>query len=110
MTERGDRVTFLVVDDDDVAVMGMQRAIRKLELSNPVEIARDGEAALAKLRCADGGVSRPYIVTLDLNMLTARGVRLVGRFMGVFRFGESWIDRNESTGLRRTGTGLAGSR
>ena len=47
MSESGSRVTFLVVDDDDVAIMGMQRAIRKLDLSNPVEIARDGEEALA---------------------------------------------------------------
>lgn len=69
MTAMMKRVTFLIVDDDDVAVMGMRRAIRKLELSNPIEVARDGEEALERLR-GDGeaGVQRPYIVTLDLNM------------------------------------------
>lgn len=69
MKNRGDRVTFLIVDDDDVAIMGMQRAIRKLDLTNPVEIARNGEEALEKLRGGPRGrVERPYIVTLDLNM------------------------------------------
>lgn len=69
MTGMMKRVTFLIVDDDDVAVMGMRRAIRKLELSNPIEVASDGEDALDRLRGVHGdGVQRPYIVTLDLNM------------------------------------------
>ena len=65
------------MDDDDVAIMGMQRAIRKLDLSNPVEIARDGEEALAMLRGADGRVNRPYIVTLDLNMPRMGGLEFL---------------------------------
>lgn len=76
MSEAGDRVTFLIVDDD-VAIMGMQRAIRKLDLSNPAEIARDGEEALAKLRSVDELVSRPYIVTLDLNMPRMGGLEFL---------------------------------
>ncbi len=77
MRRSGDRVTFLVVDDDDVAIMGMQRAIRKLDLVNPVEIARDGEEALAKLRGLNGSISRPYIVTLDLNMPRMGGLEFL---------------------------------
>lgn len=77
MREQGDRVTFLVVDDDDVAIMGMQRAIRKLDLANPVEIARDGEEALERLRGIEGQVSRPYIVTLDLNMPRMGGLEFL---------------------------------
>lgn len=69
-----DRVTFLVVDDDDVAVMAMRRAIRKLGLSNPVEVATDGEDALARLRL---GVERPFIVTLDLNMPRMNGMEFL---------------------------------
>lgn len=74
MTQDGDRVTFLIVDDDDVAIMGMQRAIRKLDLANPIEIARNGEEALALLR---DGVERPYIVTLDLNMPRMGGLEFL---------------------------------
>lgn len=71
-------VTFLVVDDDEVAIMAMKRAIRKLGLTNPVEIASNGEEALEKLR--DGSESRiekPYIVTLDLNMPRMTGLEFL---------------------------------
>ncbi len=78
MSGFGSRVTFLVVDDDEVAIMGMKRAIRKLKLSNPVEIARDGEEALAMLRSeGDTGVRRPFIVTLDLNMPRMGGLEFL---------------------------------
>ena len=83
----GDRVTFLVVDDDDVAIMGMQRAIRKLDLANPVEIARNGEEALERLR-AENGVKRPYVVTLDLNMPRMGGLE----FLEVVREDEALQD------------------
>lgn len=76
MKTKGESVTFLVVDDDDVAIMGMQRAIRKLDLANPVEIARNGEEALERLRAQDG-VKRPYIVTLDLNMPRMGGLQFL---------------------------------
>ena len=81
MTKLGRKVTFLIVDDDEVAIMGMKRAIRKLELSNPVEIARNGEEALALLR--DGRtVRKPFIVTLDLNMPRMGGLEFLEELRG----------------------------
>lgn len=78
MKTDGERVTFLVVDDDDVAIMGMKRAIKKLELTNPIEIARNGEEALERLRQAgDGSIGRPYIVTLDLKMPRMGGLQFL---------------------------------
>lgn len=78
MSGAGDRVTFLIVDDDDVAIMGMQRAIRKLELSNPIEVARNGEEALEKLKESDpSGIRRPFVVTLDLNMPRMGGLEFL---------------------------------
>ena len=75
---KSDRVTFLIVDDDDVAVMGMRRAIRKLNLSNPVEVARNGEEALQRLReNGEGQLERPFIVTLDLNMPRMGGLEFL---------------------------------
>lgn len=76
MKERGERVTFLVVDDDEVAIMGMRRAIKKLELANPIEEARNGEEALAKLRGA-AGLKQPFLVTLDLNMPRMGGLEFL---------------------------------
>ena len=73
---KGEEVTFLIVDDDEVAIMGMRRAIKKLQLANPIEEARDGEEALAKLR--DGsGVKQPFLVTLDLNMPRMGGLEFL---------------------------------
>lgn len=63
-------VSFLIVDDDVVSVMSMQRMFKKLRLVNPVQIAGDGLEALDILRQANapGGLQSPFIVVLDLNM------------------------------------------
>ena len=63
-------VKFLIVDDDEVSIMKIKRAISKANLGNPVIVAMDGIEALDILR-GDGGkdkLSQPYIVTLDINM------------------------------------------
>ncbi|MEM1360952.1 MAG: response regulator [Pseudomonadota bacterium] len=63
------KVTFLIVDDDKVAVMSIQRALKKLRLLNPVEVAVDGQEALDRLRGeTEGEIVKPYIILLDLNM------------------------------------------
>ena len=78
MRKSGDRVTFLIVDDDDVAIMGMRRAIRKLDLANPVEVARNGAEALEMLRAGgEKGIEKPYVVTLDLNMPRMGGLQFL---------------------------------
>lgn len=63
-------VSFLIVDDDAVSVMSMQRMFKKLRLLNPVQVAGDGLEALDILRQtnAPGGLQSPFIVVLDLNM------------------------------------------
>ena len=66
-------LSVLVVDDDDVAIEGVQRALREVE---DVEVlgARDGQLALQILR--GDGTSRlrgKPIVLLDLNMPTMNG-------------------------------------
>ena len=73
--------TILLVDDDDVDVIGMKRAFRTAGLTAAREggavgtklvIARDGEDALAMLRA--GEVEAPFIILLDLNMPRMGGV------------------------------------
>ena len=72
------RTTFLIVDDDEVAVMAIRRAMKKLNLQNPIEVARDGQEALDRLRGVDGAdVTRPFIVLLDINMPRMNGLEFL---------------------------------
>lgn len=77
MSTKAKDVTFLIVDDDEVAIMGMRRAIKKLALDNPIEEARNGEEALEILRRNDDVLRRPYLVTLDLNMPRMGGLEFL---------------------------------
>ncbi len=72
-------VNVLLVDDDDVDVMGVKRAFKKAKIANPLRVARDGLEALAILRGEDGNepMSRPYIIILDLNMPRMDGLEFL---------------------------------
>lgn len=69
-------VTILLVDDDDVDVLGVERALRKLKILNPVVRARDGIEGLALLR-HPSAVRRPYLVLLDINMPRMNGLEML---------------------------------
>ena len=71
-------VTFLIVDDDIVSIMAIERTIRKLKLENPIETARDGAEALARLRSEPREMA-PYIIVLDLNMPRMGGLEFLSR-------------------------------
>jgi len=75
-TNAYEEVTILVVDDDDVDVMGVQRALRKLKILNPVIRAHDGIEGLELLRNSSI-VKRPYIILLDLNMPRMNGFEML---------------------------------
>lgn len=63
-------IKFLIVDDDQVSVMAIKRALKKLKIANPVVVAKDGQQALDILHgeCGENKILPPYLVTLDLNM------------------------------------------
>ena len=65
-----EEVKILIVDDDEVCVMALKRAIKKMRLLNPVKVATDGLEAWELLK-GEAGKSRltpPYIILLDINM------------------------------------------
>jgi CheY-like chemotaxis protein len=66
---------ILLVDDDEVDVMNVQRAFEKNRITNPVHVASNGIEALAKLR--DGSVGARRLVLLDLNMPRMNGIEFL---------------------------------
>jgi CheY-like chemotaxis protein len=66
----------LLVEDDQVDVMNVQRAFRKSHILNPLFVAGDGVEALELLR--GGNVpARGLLVLLDLNMPRMSGIEFL---------------------------------
>jgi CheY-like chemotaxis protein len=63
--------TILLIEDDRVDIMTVQRALQKNNISNPLHIARTGLEALDILR-GTNGVQKitplPALILLDLNL------------------------------------------
>lgn len=68
-------VNILLVEDDEVDIMNVQRAFKKNNITNPLYIARNGLEALEMLR--DKIVPMPQIVILDLNMPKMNGIEFL---------------------------------
>lgn len=67
--------SILLVDDDDIDAMSVQRAFSRMKIANPIVRAKDGIEALDILR--NGGVKQPYLILLDLNMPRMGGLELL---------------------------------
>lgn len=64
-------VTILLVEDDDIDAMAVQRGFDKHKIANQIVRAKDGLEALELIRSE--GIERPYLVLLDLNMPRMNG-------------------------------------
>lgn len=74
-------VTILLVDDDDVVVMSIERAMRKQNLNAPLLRAHDGVEGLNILRkLVEAG--KRFVVLLDINMPLMDGIEMLGRLRG----------------------------
>lgn len=67
--------SILLVDDDDIDAMAIERALRKMKVANPLFRARDGVEGLRLLR--EKAVNQPYIILLDLNMPRMGGIEML---------------------------------
>jgi len=75
-------VPILLVEDDEVDVMTVQRAFKKNRITNPLYLASNGKEALEFLR-HEGRFGpppnspRPGIILLDLNMPIMNGIEFL---------------------------------
>ena len=68
-------LTFLLVEDDEVDIMNVQRAFKKNNLSSTLVIAKNGLEALELLR--NGSIKYPRAVLLDINMPKMNGLEFL---------------------------------
>lgn len=73
------RLTFLIVEDNELDMEKIERSLAKLDIRNPVVRAFDGIEALDILRGENGAeqIQPPFVVLLDLNMPRMNGIELL---------------------------------
>lgn len=71
-----DNLNILLVDDDEVDVMNVQRALKKNEVPSTLYTAHDGLQALEALRSGTIPADRRLIL-LDLNMPRMNGIEFL---------------------------------
>ena len=69
-------LNILLVEDDEVDVMNVQRAFKKNHIANPLFLASNGLEALQQLRSGDIPRER-RIILLDLNMPQMNGIEFL---------------------------------
>ena len=71
--------SILLVEDDDVEVLKVRRALQKIQFNHPVFVAEDGVEALSILRGDRKSElsQKPRMVLLDLNMPRMNGIEFL---------------------------------
>lgn len=73
-------IDILLVEDDSVDVMNVQRAFKKNNINNMLHVARNGIEALNMLRGTNGVAAikpLPKIIMLDINMPKMNGIEFL---------------------------------
>lgn len=66
---------ILLIEDDSVDAMTVKRALKELQVYNPLIHAENGEEGLACLR--DAGQEYPCLILLDINMPIMNGIEFL---------------------------------
>ena len=66
---------LLIIEDDQVDVMTIKRALKEIHVANPVIHMENGEDAIHYLRNASN--EKPCIILLDLNMPVMSGIEFL---------------------------------
>ncbi len=72
-------INVLLVEDDEVDIMNVQRAFKKNNISNPLFVARNGIEALDALLKRNDNLEMPMprIILLDINMPKMGGLEFL---------------------------------
>jgi CheY-like chemotaxis protein len=68
---------ILLVEDNPMDVDLTLRALQQRKLANPIEVARDGEEALAWIPRWEAGEPKPVVILLDVNMPKVGGLEVL---------------------------------
>lgn len=83
-------INILMIEDDTLDVMDARRTLDRMSILYKMEVAKNGEEALALLGNAQKDVAphRPDIILLDLNMPKMNGIE----FLQTLRSADQWKD------------------
>lgn len=83
MTNESDKLSVLLVEDNDDDILIAQRAFKDLKFISNMHIARDGQEALDMLSAAGSRAGqkplRPSIILLDITLPLMDGIALLKR-------------------------------
>lgn len=77
MTQAYLQQPILLVEDNPVDLDLTLRAFKRKRFLNPIEVARDGEEALAYIERWDAGERTPLVILLDLKLPKVNGLEVL---------------------------------
>lgn len=86
MSLKNDLAPILLVEDNPMDLDLTLRAFRKKQFVNEIQVARDGEEALAFFARWDGGEALPAVILLDINLPKVNGLEVLRQLKEHERF------------------------